>query len=173
MARTVLNGHPSNCCFQSEAAAPPSRSSPFPRCSSNVCSPSRGRPRRRGRSADRLSRNRDRTTRELLWNLDDISDFYICEAPQSILSRNPVPFGLHVVTSRHHTQTVFCPTNRLVDEMNEMRQNWRKEEAPYLGCSQSTMELLIPLRGNRCLSEAEQIDFIEHMNVPDLPPHML
>jgi hypothetical protein len=35
------------------------------------------------------------------------------------------------------------------------------------------MELLIPLRGIPRLSEAQQIDFIDHMNDLDLPPHIL
>jgi hypothetical protein len=43
----------------------------------------------------------------------------------------------------------------------------------HLDCCPSTTELRIPLRGNPYLREAQQIEVIESMNVPDFLSHIL
>jgi hypothetical protein len=67
----------------------------------------------------------------------------------------------------------IAPTNRLAKEINERIQAWRSASARNLGTLRSLTRLINPFRSNPGLDEGHQIDFIETIETPDLPPHVL
>jgi hypothetical protein len=50
-------------------------------------------------------------------------------------------------------------------------QDWRRQEAQSLGIVSAFTQLLTPLPNCPGLSEAQQVDFIERIDTPDLPPN--
>jgi hypothetical protein len=67
----------------------------------------------------------------------------------------------------------ICATNKLVNEMNSRLHDWRSQEAPLLGVVFASTELITPLANCPGLSESQQIDFIQRIDIPDLPPNEL
>jgi hypothetical protein len=67
----------------------------------------------------------------------------------------------------------ICATNTAVNEVNRDIQEWRREGAQPLGSVCAFTQLLKPLSNCRGLSESHQIDFIERMETPDLPPNQI
>jgi hypothetical protein len=64
----------------------------------------------------------------------------------------------------------ICAPNKLVNQINHHLQQWRTQEAESFGIVSAFTELIKPLSNYPGLSEAQQIDFIETIDTPDLPP---
>jgi hypothetical protein len=67
----------------------------------------------------------------------------------------------------------ICPTNKLANQANLRLHNWRKQAAPTLGAFVALTTLTKSLRNCPGLSEPQQNEFVERMDIPDLPPSML
>jgi hypothetical protein len=67
----------------------------------------------------------------------------------------------------------ICATNRLAGEVNMEIQNWRAEGARFLGRIYAATDLVSPLPESPGLSLCQQRDFIEKLDLADLPPHEL
>jgi hypothetical protein len=67
----------------------------------------------------------------------------------------------------------MCATNRLAGEVNKSVQDWRATEARFLGEISAVTDLVTPLVESPGLSICQQRDFIEKLDLPDLPPHHL
>jgi hypothetical protein len=62
-------------------------------------------------------------------------------------------------------------TYKLVNELSHEFQSWTSEEALSLGVVDGLTDLIKPLSNCPGLSEAQQINFIESIDAPDLPPN--
>jgi hypothetical protein len=67
----------------------------------------------------------------------------------------------------------IAPTNQLAGEINQRLQEWRAGSARDLGILKAMTQLVTPIKSNPRLDEADQIDFIERIDIPDLPLHIL
>jgi hypothetical protein len=67
----------------------------------------------------------------------------------------------------------IAPTNQLAGEINQRLQQWRAASARDLGILKALTQLITPIKSNPRLDEGHQIDFIEGIETPDLPPHIL
>jgi hypothetical protein len=67
----------------------------------------------------------------------------------------------------------IAPTNQLVGEINQRVQEWRAGSARDLGILNALTELVTSSKSNPRLDEGHQIAFIERIEIPDLPPHIL
>jgi hypothetical protein len=56
-----------------------------------------------------------------------------------------------------------------VNQINQHLQEWRTQEARSFGIGSAFAQLIKPLSNCPGLSEAQQIDFIEKIDTPDLP----
>jgi hypothetical protein len=56
-----------------------------------------------------------------------------------------------------------------MNQVNHHLQQWRAQEAQSFGIISAFTELIKPLPNCPGLSEAQQIDFIEKIDTPDLP----
>jgi hypothetical protein len=65
----------------------------------------------------------------------------------------------------------ICAINKLVNQVNHDLQDWRSQKAHILGVVSAFTELIKPLSNCPGLSESQQIDFIERIDGPDLPPN--
>jgi hypothetical protein len=65
----------------------------------------------------------------------------------------------------------ICATNKLANQVNHQLQQWRSQEAQSLGVISAFTELTKPLSSCPGLSESQQLDFIEKIDTPDLPPN--
>jgi hypothetical protein len=63
----------------------------------------------------------------------------------------------------------ICATNQLVNQINHHLQQWRTQEARSFSIISAFTQLIKPLSNCPRLSEAQQIDFIEKTDAPDLP----
>jgi hypothetical protein len=57
-------------------------------------------------------------------------------------------------------------------EINQRIQDWLSTHARRLGVIKSTKELIKPARTRLGLSECHEVDFIQQLELPDLPSHM-
>ena len=67
----------------------------------------------------------------------------------------------------------IAATNKIVNDMNECFQNMRSEYAEYLGEVHASTKLEVPMKKEKFFNKNLQIDYIEKMDFPDLPPHIL
>ena len=67
----------------------------------------------------------------------------------------------------------IAATNKLVNEMNEYFQDVRSNHCSFLGEVQASTKLEIPLNKEKFFNKNLQIDYIQKMDFPDLPPHKL
>jgi hypothetical protein len=67
----------------------------------------------------------------------------------------------------------IAPTNQLAGEINQRLQEWRAGSACDLGILKALTQLVTLIKSNPRLDEAHQIDFIERIDTPDLPLHIL
>jgi hypothetical protein len=67
----------------------------------------------------------------------------------------------------------IAPTNQMIGEINQRLQEWRAGTARDLGILKALTELVTPSQSNPRLDEGHKIDFIERIETPDLPPHIL
>jgi hypothetical protein len=63
----------------------------------------------------------------------------------------------------------ICATNELVNQINHHLQQWRTQEARSFSIISAFTQLIKPLSNCPGLSEAQQIDFTEKIDTPDLP----
>jgi hypothetical protein len=63
----------------------------------------------------------------------------------------------------------ICATNKLANQVNHHLQQWRTQEARSFGIISAFTQFIKPLSHCPGLSEAQQIDFIEKIDTPDLP----
>jgi hypothetical protein len=68
---------------------------------------------------------------------------------------------------------LIAPTNQLVGEINQRLQEWRAASARDLRISKALTQLVTSIKSNRRLDESHQSDFIERIETPDLPSHIL
>jgi hypothetical protein len=97
-------------------------------------------------------------------------------------------FGLTVTKDVHSAQSLFCfglqpddrfpldrqwicATNKLVNQVNHDLPDWRSQKAHIFGVVSSFTKLIKALSNCPALSESQQIDFIERIDGPDLPPN--
>jgi hypothetical protein len=64
-----------------------------------------------------------------------------------------------------------CVNNKLVNQVNHDLQEWRSQKAHILGVVSAFAELIKHSSNCSGLSESHQIDFIERIDSPDLPPN--
>ena len=67
----------------------------------------------------------------------------------------------------------IAATNKIVNDMNECFQNMKSDYAEFLGEVQASTKLEIPLKKEKFFNVNLQIDYIQKMDFPDLPPHKL
>jgi hypothetical protein len=67
----------------------------------------------------------------------------------------------------------IAPTNQLAREINQRLHEWRAGSARDLGILKALTKLVTAIKSNPSLDEAHQIDFIETVDTPDLPLHIL
>jgi hypothetical protein len=68
----------------------------------------------------------------------------------------------------------ICATNKLAKEINILLQQWRQDGgARVLGTILAASEILTPLPNSPGLALPIQIDFVERLDMPDLPPSEL
>jgi hypothetical protein len=67
----------------------------------------------------------------------------------------------------------ICATNKLANEVNLNLHQWRSQEALSFGVISAYTELIRPLKNCPGFAEAQQIDFIEKIDTPDLPPNQI
>jgi hypothetical protein len=67
----------------------------------------------------------------------------------------------------------ICATNQLCAEVNNRIQEWRSQEAPLQGTIRAVTELVTPLPESLGLSRCQQMDFLQQLDTPDLPLHVL
>jgi hypothetical protein len=63
----------------------------------------------------------------------------------------------------------ICATNKLVNQIKHLLQQWRTKEARSFGTIFVFTQLIKPLSNCPGLSHTQQIDFIEKTDTPDLP----
>jgi hypothetical protein len=97
-------------------------------------------------------------------------------------------FGVTVTKDVQTTQSFFCfglqpddpfpldrqwiyAINKLANQINHDLQDWRSPKARILGVVSAFTQLIKPLSNCPGLSESQQIDFIERIDRPDLPPN--
>jgi hypothetical protein len=63
----------------------------------------------------------------------------------------------------------ICATNKFMNQINHHLQQWRTQDARSFGIISVFIELIKPLSNCSGLSKAQQIDFAEKIDTPDLP----
>jgi DNA polymerase III delta prime subunit len=79
--------------------------------------------------------------------------------------RSDDPFPLH--------RQWICATNKLVNQINDRLQQWRSEKARLFGVVSALTQLIKPLPDCPGPSESQQLDSIERIDTPELPPNDL
>jgi hypothetical protein len=104
------------------------------------------------------SQVRDRFQVKLTQSVDEASNF-LCD-------------GISPAESFPEDRLWIAPTNRLAAEISQRIQAWRSSNPCDLGILRALTQLITPCKTNPGLNEAHQIDFIEKLDTPDLPPHI-
>jgi hypothetical protein len=65
----------------------------------------------------------------------------------------------------------ICATNKLANHVNCDLQQWRSQGAQLLGVVSAFTKLIKPLSNCPGFSESQQLDFVERIDITDLPPN--